>query len=137
MMEREELERRELVEAKGYLDYWKPQLRLDHMDFELVLMMPEENNNQYAQCKQNPTYHRQKIALRHPSQKSERNREDFRGDLEVCIVHELLHTKEVPWRDHPNVIKVLDDDEWLRKRHEDSLDAVAEALVRARRGICR
>ena len=52
-------------------------------------------------------------------------------------MHELLHTKEAPWRDHPKVYEVLDKDVWLKGLHEDSLDAVAEALVRARRGIRR
>jgi hypothetical protein len=34
-------------------------------------------------------------------------------------------------------MKVMDEDKWLSSLHEDSLDAVAEALVRARRGITR
>jgi len=132
-----ELEDKELQQAKEYLSYWQRQLRLDHIDFEIFLMIPGEDNDQVANCKINPSRHRQKIGLRHPSQRSERDKDIFRHDLEVCIVHELLHTKEASWRDHPNVVTVLDDDKWLHDRHEDSLDAVSEALVRARRGITR
>jgi hypothetical protein len=90
-----------------------------------------------AVCKIAFGRHRQKIELRHTSERTERDKTIFRRDLEVVIVHELLHTKETPWRDHPSVDKVFEDDKWLRGLHEDSLDAVAEALVRARRGMRR
>lgn len=132
-----EIEEKELSLAKEYLAYWKPQLRLDHMDFEFFLMPPGENGNRLGNCNAAPARHRQKIGLRHPTQISEMDREDFRTDLEITVVHELLHTKEFPWRDHPTVEKVLDEDKWLKELHEDSMDAVAEALVRARRGLTR
>jgi len=132
-----DIEEKELALAKEYLAYWKPQLRLDHMDFELFLMPPGENGDRLANCNFAPARHRQKIRLRHPTQTSERDKNDFRLDLEVVIVHELLHTKEFPWRDHPTVEKALDEDKWLKELHEDSMDAIAEALVRARRGITR
>jgi hypothetical protein len=129
-------EKQELNQAAEYLSYWKPQLRLDHIDFELFILPPEENKGHLADCKVAPGRHRQKIGLRNPSDRTERDKEIFRRDLEVCIVHELLHTKEVPWRDHPKVDEVFKD-KWLEELHEDSLDAVAEALVRARRGMKR
>ena len=128
---------KELEEAQGYLTHWQRELRLDHMDFELVVKPPEENEGYLADCKYAPSRHQQKIALRHPSDRTERDQAVFRRDLEVVIVHELLHTKEMTWRDHPKVDEVLDKDPWLKERHEDSLDAVAEALVRARRGMTR
>ena len=127
----------ELNAAQGYLAYWKSQLRLDHVDFEIVLSNPEESHGHLAVCKIAYGRHRQKIELRHPSEQTERDKTVFRRDLEVVIVHELLHTKETPWRDHPSVDKVFVDDKWLAGLHEDSLDAVAEALVRARRGLKR
>ena len=137
MTEREELERRELFEAQQYLAYWQRELRLDHIDFEIMLGNTGEMDDKLGNCKVAPSRHRQKIILRHPLDRSERDREIFRHDLEVVVVHELLHTKEFPWRDHTKVSEVLDKDEWLSSLHEDSLDAVAEALVRARRGIRR
>jgi hypothetical protein len=132
-----ELEEKEIALAKEYLAYWQPQLRLDHFDFELFLMPPGENNERLANCNFAPAHHRQKIGLRNPVDRTERDRDILRFDLETSLVHELLHTKEFPWRDHPTVEKVLDGDKWLKKLHEDSLDAVAEALVRVRRGLIR
>jgi len=132
-----EAEDRELSEAREYLTYWQRELRLDHIDFEIVLKPPEENKGTLGDCKYAPGRHQQKFCLRHPIDRTERDRAVFRRDLEVVIVHELLHTKETPWRDHPKVDEVLDKDEWLRELHEDSLDAIAEALVRARRGMRR
>ena len=123
------LETAELLKAEEYLKYWQPQLRLDHVDFEIVFSNPEESTGHLAVCKIAYGRHRQKIELRHPSERTERDQTVFRRDLEVVIVHELLHTKEAPWRDHPSVDKVF--------VHEDSLDATAEAMVRARRGMTR
>lgn len=132
-----ESEQGELNQAQEYVSYWKSQLRLDHIDFEIVLYSPEENNGNLATCKISFPRHRQKIRIMHPSDRSERDKEVFRRGLEVAIVHELLHTKEMPWRDHPSIEEVFEKDKWLKELHEDSLDAVAEALVRARRGILR
>jgi len=132
-----ELEDQELQQAKEYLSYWQSQLRLDHIDFEIVFANPEEDNNHLAVCKIAFGKHQQKIEIRHPSQKCERDQFYFRRDLEVVIVHELLHTKETPWRDHPSVDEIFHKDKWLAELHEDSLDAVAEALVRTRRGTTR
>ena len=128
---------RELNEARAHLAYWQRQLRLDHYDFKVIVMNPEENGDYLGNCKFAPGRHLQKIAIRHPEDRTERDKEVFRRDLEVVIVHELLHTKEATWRDHPKINAVLDEDKWLKNLHEDSLDAVAEALVRARRGVAR
>jgi len=132
-----EAEEKELAAAREHLGYWQRELRLDHIDFELRMMAVEESNGQLANCLTAPGRHRQKISIRHPADKTDKDRAVFRRDLEVCIVHELLHTKEMLWRDHPKVEAVLDEDAWLKGLHEDSLDAVAEALVRARRGMRR
>jgi hypothetical protein len=131
------LENQELRQARAYVSHWQRELRLDHVDIEVVLGVVEEFRDELANCKEAPSRHRQKIILRHPSERTEADKRDFRRELEVCIVHELLHTKEFPWRDHPKVTAVMDEDRWLNRLHEDSLDAVAEALVRARRGIRR
>lgn len=134
-----EIEEKEIALAKEYLNHWQRELRLDHLDFTLGMFRPEEkvSSGVMAQCNEAPSYHHQKIQIRNPSDRTEQDKTQFRRDLEVCIVHELLHTKEIPWRDHPSTKKVLDEDDWLRQLHEDSLDAIAEALVRARRGLFR
>jgi hypothetical protein len=131
------IEEEELNYAKGHLAYWQRELRLDHIDFELKISPIEEFGKRLAVCNVGPSKHRQKIIIRHPSERSEADGRDFRRDLEVVIVHELLHTKEFPWRDHPKVDAAMESDQWLVGMHEDSLDAVAEALVRARRGLRR
>ncbi len=131
-----EAEETELEKAKEYLFYWKRQLRLDHIDFEIDLLRKEENDT-LAQCCVAFAHHRQKIHIRHPGDRTERDKQDFRRDLEVAIVHELLHTKEATWRDHPAIDEPFKKDKWLVQLHEDSLDATAEALVRVRRGMTR
>jgi hypothetical protein len=126
----------ELELANRYVDYWKSELRLDHFDFEVVIRRPEEESSQ-GSCKSHPSFHRQKIWIPHPN---DRTREDdlrFIRDLEITIVHELLHTKEFVWRKHPKIDKVFEEDEWVTSMHEDYLDAVAEAIVRARRQMRR
>jgi hypothetical protein len=127
----------ELRIAYEHVAYWQRQLRLDHIDFEVILYSPEESGSNLATCKIAFGRHRQKIEIRHPSDRSDRDKDVFRRDLEVVIVHEMLHTKETPWRDHPSIDEVFQKDKWLTGLHEDSLDAVAEALVRCRRGIQR
>jgi hypothetical protein len=132
-----EIEEKEMNEAKEYLSYWQRELRLDHMDIYMDFFRPEEETaGVLGTCKCAPSYHCQRILLRNPLDRTELDRTDFQKDLEVTIVHELLHTKEFPWRDHPEVEKAMSDP-WIKQRHEDSLDAVAEALVRTRRGIKR
>ena len=130
-------EQLELDEAYLHLNYWQRQLRLDQLDIEIVLMRPNEKKGRLADCKAAPPYNRQTIRIRHPDDRPASDTRDFNLELEVVLVHELLHTKEIPWRDHPKVSLAIDKDEWLKQLHEDSLDAVAEALVRARRGILR
>jgi hypothetical protein len=132
-----EAEEKELAAAREHLGYWQRELRLDHIDFEIILMAPEDNNGNLGDCKHSFGRHRQKIRLYNPADRTDKDRAVFRRDLEVVIVHELLHTKEMPWRDHPKVDEIFDKDKWLEGLHEDSLDAVAEALVRARRGMRR
>lgn len=130
-------EKNELDLAHEHLSYWQRQLRLDHIDVEISFYAAEDNGPNLGTCLVAPSRHMQKIQLRHPDQKCERDKAFFRRDLEVVIVHELLHTKETPWRDHPSVDEVFEKDKWLRALHEDSMDAIAEALVRARRGLQR
>lgn len=127
----------QLRRAKEHLFYWQPQLRLDHIDFEITTAGREESYDKLADCNIAPARHRQRIKLRHPEDKTESDDLVFRRDLEVVVVHELLHTKEAPWRDHPTIDEIFRKDKWLTQLHEDSLDAMAEALVRARRGMTR
>jgi hypothetical protein len=130
-------EMKELAKANENVAHWQRELRLDHIDFEVSFFKPDGNDDNLGRCKIAPARHRQTIELRHPTNCCDRDRSIFRRDPEVVIVHELLHTKEALWRDHPSIDKPFQEDKWLSGLHEDSLDAIAEALVRARRGIKR
>jgi len=123
----------ELNAAREHVAYWQRELRLDHLDIEVELM-PRDEDGVLALSLIAPLHHRQRLRIRHPENRKPSELHDMRQDLETAIVHELLHTKEIPWRDHPSVQKVMDEDNWLKHLHEDSVDAIAEALVRARRG---
>lgn len=128
-------ENEELQQASEHLSYWKRQLRLDHWDIEMRYAAVDEirsMGNSFA-----ARYHRAQILLRSPQDRCPDDESRFRLDYEVIIVHELLHILESVWRDNPKVEEVLDKDEWIKRLHEDTLDATAEALVRARRGIQR
>jgi len=127
------VETAELNAAREHVAYWQRELRLDHFDIDVELM-PRDEDDTLAVSLIAPLHHRQRLRIRHPENRKPSELRDMRQDLETAIVHELLHTKEIPWRDHPSVQKVLDEDTWLKHLHEDSIDAIAEALVRARRG---
>ena len=73
-------EEQELKQAVEYVSYWKPQLRLDHIDFEVGMFRKEENNS-LAQCCVAFAHHRQKLHIRHPEDRSEKDKGDFRRDF--------------------------------------------------------
>ena len=119
----------------NYLNFWQRELRLDHWDIECRFANVDEIQGHGQSCA--ARYHRAQILLRPEADRCPDDNARFRLNYEVIIVHELIHIKESQWRDNPIVEAVLDKDEWIRRQHEDSLDAIAEALVRARRGIVR
>lgn len=118
-----------------YLDFWQRELRLDHWDIECRFANTDEIDSMGRSCA--ARYHRAQILLRPEVDRCPDDNSRFRLDFEVIVVHELIHIKESQWRDNPRVVDILDKDEWVQRLHEDSLDAIAEALVRARRGISR
>lgn len=125
-----------IEELKEIMKFWQRELRLDHWDIEIRFAAKEElYYSQGNSCA--GRYHRAQIRLKPESERTRDEIDRFLLDYEVVIVHELLHIKESVWRDNPKVEEVLDKDEWIRRLHEDSLDATAEALVRARHGWTR
>lgn len=130
-----ELEEKELQQAREYLSYWQRELRLDHWDIEFRFSQRDELGDAAGRCATRRYNGAIIVLLAKDGMIPEYDRH-FRNDMEVRMVHELLHIKESLWRDNPK-LNVMDDDEWIRRVHEECLDAVAEALVRARRGITR
>lgn len=122
-------------QLQEYLAFWKRELRLDHWDIEMRYAAVDEITSQGTSCA--ARYHRAQILLRSPQDRCPDDDSRFRLDYEVIVVHELLHILESVWRDNPKVEEVLDKDEWIRRLHENTLDATAEALVRVRRGMVR
>lgn len=124
-------------ELVGWKDYWQRQLRLDHLDIILrEAELWELRSNEIA-INRVVGYSRAMVVLEPAKDRMPSQDDHFHYDREVQLVHELLHIKESEWRERPEVSKVMDEDKWLKQLHEDSLDAMAEALVRARRGQLR
>lgn len=122
-------------QLQEYLAFWKRELRLDHWDIEMRYAAVDEITSMGNSCA--ARYHRAQILLRSPQDRCPDDESRFRLDYEVIVVHELIHILESVWRDNPKVEEVLDKDEWIRRLHENTLDATAEALVRVRRGMVR
>jgi hypothetical protein len=65
----------------------------------------------------------------------------FGEDYECILVHELIHVLNFTWDGNSKIASYLipdeDNNEVLGQLYEASINALAEALVRARRGITR
>lgn len=125
----------EMEELQTLLKHWQRELRLDHWDIQMRYAAIDEIPGHGQSCA--ARYHRAQILLIDPKDRTADAESRFRLDYEVIVVHELLHIQESIWRDNPKVEDVLDKDEWIRRCHENTMDATAEALVRARRGMTR
>ena len=126
----------ELDTAGEYLAYWQRELRLEDRDIELRMAALEEMGDNSGAISAVRKYNGAVIIVSPKEQFEPTLLRFFRNDLEVRIVHELLHIKESLWRDNPK-LSVMDDDGWIQRIHEECLDAIAEALVRVRRKIKR
>jgi len=113
-----------LSESKAYVKYWQKQLRLLDWKIKVVVRYDPEEFNGFACMKHNLNFQMNTLEVLDPSL----IKEEWAGcrDLEVTIVHELLHTRFI------HAIK--------RKKESDpheemAIEVVAQALVAARRGI--
>ena len=117
------------------LKYWQRELRIEHIDIHFRWLAKGENSNVYATTWTYPKIHFAIIAFNLPQNRNAEIDLEFNGSYEVVLVHELLHVRDSNWRS--SRIQELLDDEVTDELYEISVDAVAEALVRARRGIKR
>lgn len=118
------------------LKYWKMQLRLDDVDIDMRWMEWHEYPERLAQFDDLSLVHLFIVAFRKPHHKcSMATGTGFNSDYEVCLVHELLHIRNHRW--YCEEVKDILDEGVNNSLYEVSLDATAEALVRARRGITR
>jgi len=121
------------------LAYWQRQLRLDDIDIQLRWLDKEEEEPDVdGQMDGALTNNKCLISIRNPEHRPilQKWQERFGEDYEVTLVHELLHVRDENWRCVEKMWKLQKDDT-LNSLYERDIDAVAEALVRARRGIQR
>jgi hypothetical protein len=110
-------------QALAYVNYWQKQLRLMDWNFEIAILEDPEQAEGFAINRHSPNYQCSKITILNP----EKVPEHWTGcsDLEVTVVHELLHTrllyafgkKQCDWH------------------AEMAIETISVALVANRRGI--
>ena len=121
------------------LIYWQKQLRLDGLDIRLQFNTEREEDGVLvggecvAQIENNFII----IRLCPPEEmENEPLKHLFCNDYEVILVHELLHGVNSSWQCGKLFNKLTEDDP-IYSLWEQSIHTIAEALVRARRGITR
>jgi recombinational DNA repair protein RecR len=120
------------------LKHWQRELRLEDFDIEIRWMARGEEHEKLGKCYDYSLSQLFIIAVEHPDRRAMmENVRPFNGDFEVILVHELLHSRDIRWRGFSEIQSLLNENETLNELYEISLDAVAEALVRARRRITR
>ena len=115
------------AEAEKLIAYWKRQLRLE--DWDITIHTPEHDPECCGRTSYAPQYGRAHILIRNPAMHPPTTAAD--PDLELTIVHELLHV-----RHHATggVFK-KDSAEW--DLNELATERTAQALVSLNRGIRR
>jgi hypothetical protein len=117
------------------LNYWQRELRIENIDIELRWLSKEEAPDKFALSWPYLELHYAVLAFQLPQNCLCMIHRSFNSDYEVVLVHELLHVRDSNWRS--SEIRELLDEEVTLELYEISIDAVAEALVRARRGMKR
>jgi hypothetical protein len=103
--------------------YWQRQLRLEDWDLQLhVNVRPEMLDGATGQCRTNLVLRAAKIFIADPSLLDLEDLEVMR-DVEVTLVHELLHVALADVKDH--------------SAGEPAIERIARALVFLHRGIRR
>src|SRR5690348_643204 len=77
-----------LKKAISYVDYWVPRLRLDHYEIEVV--EAEDEGTDFAMIDADLVYLHAIITVRDPKKLADSETHASK-DLEVTIVHELVH----------------------------------------------
>jgi hypothetical protein len=127
-----------MEQLQADLKHWQRELRLEDFDIEIRWMARGEEPEKLGRFYDYSLSQLFIIAIEHPDRRAMMDHiRPLNGDYEVVLVHELLHARDVRWRGHLDIQGLLNEQETLNELYEISLDAVAEALVRARRGITR
>jgi hypothetical protein len=120
------------------LAYWKNQLRLDGVEIELRWLTYDEvaSDSRVGQWENMSRAHLFRIGIAPYNLRPLECSDLFNCDYEVTLVHELLHIVNSAWMDKGGIPQAMENDV-LAELENDANDTVAEALVRARRGIKR
>lgn len=118
-----------LKDAKRYVKEWAYRLRLQ--DWKFIVKVAGSELEAFATCDYNVCHGIATIKVRDPIHMPDYDK-GFCNDLEVSIVHEMLHLRFKP-------IEQFIDDKELKapKDHEASIELTAQALVSAARGYRR
>jgi hypothetical protein len=120
------------------LIYWQRELRLDGVEIELRWLEFEDVKDEKVVGKFfsfSPS-HRFEIGIAPDLMRELNGIGIFNTDNEVILIHELLHIVDCRWMENNESEEVFRN-EAIKYHHEIALDSVAEALVRARRGMKR
>lgn len=129
------------------LAYWQRELRLDGVEIKIEWI--EENENKWKEFSSCTLGQMEEFSgsflyvIKIANQGKLKGHESacFGEDYECILVHELIHVLNFPWENNSKIIPHLipdeDTNEALKELYEAGINALAEALVRARRGITR
>lgn len=114
-----------IQKLKEDLTYWKKQLRLQNWKFYLRLIKWDKKTG-FAYNSQDPNYETSYITLADPDTIPA----EIRGvrDMEVTLVHEMLHTRLI-------YVAPLSNKKKKKWPVEIAVETIAQSLVANRRGI--
>lgn len=119
--------------TEDLLKFWQHHLHLDNWNIKVKVM---DDISQMGDCSglntQHPSFQEARIRVLNPDKIPEDWGEFGKRDLEVTLVHELLHTRFIYCIPHPkdNPLNKL-----LHYQEEQAIERTAIALVAARRGV--
>jgi hypothetical protein len=111
--------------------YWQPKLRLDNWKFSFKIHDDVKDIECFALNKQDPNYEIATIEVLDPSKIPE----SWKGcrDIEVTILHELLHTRLLYVAPLPE--KKKEKGKKANWQVEMAVETISRAMVAAKRGI--
>jgi hypothetical protein len=124
-----------MEQLQADLKHWQRELRLDDVDIEIRWLNRDERHEKLGYFDDLSLAQLYSIGIRHPEHRTMAGLRHFNADYEVILVHELIHARNSRW--YTTEIAEIIEEELANSLYEVSLDAIAEALVRARRGITR
>ena len=139
--------KRLMDQLHAYLAYWQRELRLDGVEIKIEWI--EENENKGKKFDYCNLGHMEEfsgsflyiIKIANQGKLKGHESAQFGEDYECILVHELIHVLNFTWDGNSKIASYLipdeDNNEVLGQLYEASINALAEALVRARRGITR